>query len=66
MINVGTGGKNNKIRNMTRIKKTGGVDVRVKDIRVYYTNSRSIRNKINLLRGLTSVEHLDVIAIMEI
>ena len=36
------------------IKNPVSVDVRVDDIRVYYTNSH-IRNKIDLLRGLVSV-----------
>lgn len=34
-------------------------------IRVYYTNSRSIRNKIDLLRSKASVEKLHIIAITE-
>ena len=34
-------------------------------INVYYTNSRSIRNKIDLLRGIACAENLDIIAITE-
>ena len=32
---------------------------------MYYCNSRSVRNKINLFRGLASVERPEVIAITE-
>ena len=35
------------------------------NIKVYYCNSRSVRNKIDLLRGLASVERPEVIAITE-
>ncbi len=35
------------------------------DLTTYYTNSRSLRNKINLLRGKTCVEEFDVMAITE-
>ncbi len=39
----------------------------MRGIRVYYTNSRSIRNKIrvDLLRGKACVEKFDMIAITE-
>ena len=33
---------------------------------VYYTNCRSILNKIDLLRGLTCVEKIDVIALRDL
>ncbi len=36
-----------------------------KGISVFYTNSRSIRNKIDLLRGKACVEKFDMIAITE-
>ncbi len=35
------------------------------DLKVYYTNSRSLRNKINLLRGKACVEEFDIIALTE-
>ncbi len=34
-------------------------------LKVYYTNCRSLRNKINLLRGKACVENFDIIAITE-
>ena len=51
--------------NITGIKNPACVDERINYIRIYYTNSRIIRNKIDLLRGLASVENFDVIAITE-
>ena len=38
---------------------------RKKSLKVYYTNSRSIRNKIDALRGIVCVEEPDVIALSE-
>lgn len=38
---------------------------KIDNIKVYYCNSRSVRNKIDLLRGLASVESPEVIAITE-
>ena len=38
---------------------------RKSSLKVYYTNCRSIVNKIDFLRGLTSVENLDIIALTE-
>ncbi len=35
------------------------------DLKVYYTNSRSLRNKIDLLRGRACVEEFDIIALTE-
>ncbi len=35
------------------------------DLKVYYTNSRSLRNKMNLLRGKACVEEFDIIALTE-
>ena len=58
--------KNNKSGNMTVIKKNlASVDDRINDIRVYDTNSRNIRNKMDLMSGLASVEKFDVIVITE-
>ncbi len=37
----------------------------MRGISVYYTSSRSIRNKIDLLRGKARVEKFDMIAITE-
>ncbi len=34
-------------------------------LKVYYTNCRSLRNKIDLLRGKTCVENFDIIAVTE-
>ncbi len=34
-------------------------------INVYYTNSRSLRNKMDLLRGVNAAEKFDIIAITE-
>lgn len=54
--------------NNTRSKgnrKVVEVDNSKRNIKVYYCNSRSIRNKIDLLRGLASVERPEVIAITE-
>ncbi len=34
-------------------------------MKVYYTNYRSLRNKIDLLRGKGCVENFDIIAITE-
>ncbi len=42
----------------SRIRREGG-------LKVYYTNCRSLRNKINLLRGKTYVQNFDIIAITE-
>ena len=36
-----------------------------KTLKIYYTNGRSIRNKIDLLRALASEENFDIIAITE-
>ena len=44
--------------NVRRVEKKG-------DLKVYYTNSRSLRNKIDLLRGKACVEEFDVIALTE-
>ena len=55
--------KNSKGVNMTWIKNPASIDERVNDIRVYYTNSHSIINKIDLLRELECVENVGVIAI---
>ena len=58
--------KHSKSTNMTGLKKNpASVDESVNDIRVSYTNSRSIRNKMDLLRGVASVEIVDVIAFTE-
>ncbi len=35
------------------------------DLKVYYTNSRSLRNKIDLLRGKACVEEFGIIALTE-
>ena len=43
----------------------GNVKKRNSGLKVYYTNCRSIVNKIDFLRGLTSVEDLDIIALTE-
>ena len=48
---------------MTGIKNPISVDERVNDIKVYNTNSRSIKNKIGLLRGLANVKKCYVISI---
>ncbi len=42
----------------SRIRREGG-------LKVYYTNCRSLRNKIDLLRGKACVENFDIIAITE-
>ena len=42
---------------MTGLKNLASIDKRVNDIRVYYTNSRIIRNKIDLLRGLAAAKN---------
>ncbi len=34
-------------------------------LKVYYTNCRSLRNKIDLLRGKACVENFDIIAVTE-
>ena len=34
-------------------------------LKVYYTNSRSIRNKIDLLRAVVCTEEIDIVAITE-
>ena len=44
--------------NVRRVEKKG-------DLKVYYTNSRSLRNKIDLLRGKACVEEFDIIALTE-
>ena len=45
--------------------KLGNTNNGDNNIKVYYCNSRSVRNKIDLLRGLASVEKPAVIAITE-
>ena len=44
-------------RNIGKKRKSG--------LKVYYTNCKSIVNKIDFLKGLTSVEDLDNIALTE-
>ena len=51
--------------NMSGIKNPASVDEMDNAIRVYNTNSRSIGNKMDLLRGLASIEKFDVIAFTE-
>ena len=55
--------KDSKCMNMLGIKNPASVDEGINDIRVYNRNSRSIRNKIDLLRVLASVENVHIIAI---
>ncbi len=45
-------------RGKSRIRQGGG-------LKVYYTNCRSLRNKIDLLRGKARVENFDIIAITD-
>ena len=43
----------------------GNVKKRNSGLKVYYTNCKNIINKIDFLRGLTSVEKFDIIALTE-
>ena len=52
----------NKFKDRNKLANTENGDNYIK---VYYCNSRSVRNKIDLLRGLASVERPAVIAITE-
>ncbi len=45
-------------RGRSTIRQEGG-------LKVYYTNCRSLRNKIDLLRGKACVENFDIIAVTE-
>ncbi len=45
-------------RSRSRIRQEGG-------LKVYYTNCRSLRNKIDLLRSKACVENFDIIAVTE-
>merc|ERR1712035_117995 len=56
-----------EVRNKNRreIQDTNRGKRRNKGISAYYTNCRSVRNKIDLLRGIACVEKPDVIAITE-
>ena len=44
------------------VKGTAG---RAHELSVFYTNSRSVINKIDILRGIACVEELDIIGITE-
>ncbi len=65
MLSLDTGdrqGPQNRSRQQhcgrSRIRQEGG-------LKVYYTNCRSLRNKIGLLRGKASVENFNIIAVTE-
>ncbi len=54
-----------KSRQVNKAKTRGNRTDLNEGLNVYYTNSRSLRNKMDLLRGVNAAEKFDIIAITE-
>ncbi len=54
-----------KSRQVNKAKTRGNITDLNEELTVYYTNSRSLRNKMDLLRGVNAMEKFDIIVITE-